>query len=185
MERPQLAELERVQTGILNGISNIDLSLLSPNNDLSAASNDVMASPKLGYPSPDYYDRHIKSRLDNLSAASIHHRYKSVVLVYFIDCFYLFIIDNDGMGTYFCAISAHAVGFNVEAVINYLCALNGGKISKKKINLRLTPEETSAKLILNPDIFWLGGREVSLKLAISTLEFIDFVKPSMASCSGS
>ncbi|KAJ6712273.1 hypothetical protein OIU79_008485 [Salix purpurea] len=30
MELPQLAELERVQTGILNGISNIDLSLLSP-----------------------------------------------------------------------------------------------------------------------------------------------------------
>uniref|UniRef100_A0A6N2KQT5 Uncharacterized protein n=1 Tax=Salix viminalis TaxID=40686 RepID=A0A6N2KQT5_SALVM len=28
----------------------------------------------------------------------------------------------------------HAVGFNVEAVINYLFALNGGKISKKKIN---------------------------------------------------
>ncbi|KAF9689497.1 hypothetical protein SADUNF_Sadunf01G0098200 [Salix dunnii] len=37
---------------------------------------------------------------------------------------------------------------------------------------------------LNPDIFWLGGREVSLKLAIRTLEFIDFVKPSVASCSG-
>ncbi|KAB5573723.1 hypothetical protein DKX38_000917 [Salix brachista] len=37
---------------------------------------------------------------------------------------------------------------------------------------------------LNPDIFWLGGREVSLKLATRTLEFIDFVKPSMASCSG-
>ncbi|KAJ6714646.1 hypothetical protein OIU85_026176 [Salix viminalis] len=50
MELPQLAELERLQTGILNGISNIDLPLFSPNSDLSAASNDVMAPPKLGYP---------------------------------------------------------------------------------------------------------------------------------------
>jgi hypothetical protein len=74
------------------------ISLSSPNNDLSAAANDVMGPPKLVSPPlsdqtgvtdfvfvkapTDYYDRSIESRLDNLGAASIHHRCKRIVLVY-------------------------------------------------------------------------------------------------------
>jgi len=67
-------------------------------NDLSAAANDVTGTPKLVSPPfsdqtgvtyfvfvkapTDYYDRSIESRLDNLGAASIHHRCKRIVFVY-------------------------------------------------------------------------------------------------------
>lgn len=36
---------------------------------------------------------------------------------------------------------------------------------------------------LNPDLFWLGGGEVDLKLGIRTSEFINFTKPFIVSCS--
>ncbi|KAK8538101.1 hypothetical protein V6N12_044239 [Hibiscus sabdariffa] len=100
--------------------------------------------------------------------------------------------------------------FNAETVKNFLYTVNNGKISKKKFNLRLAPEETSIKLTgyehnavtcigmqtdipvildeaivkLNPGFFWLGGGEVDLKLGIRTSEFISFVKPFIVSCSG-
>lgn len=93
--------------------------------------------------------------------------------------------------------------FNAETVKNFLYTLNDGKISKKKINMRLAPEATSAMLTgyehngvtcigmktdipvildeaivkLKPDFFWLGGGEIDLKLGIRTSQFIDVVKP--------
>lgn len=99
--------------------------------------------------------------------------------------------------------------FNAESVRSFLYSLNDGKIAKKKFNLRLAPEETSAKLTgyehngvtcigmrtdipvildeaivnLKPDYFWLGGGEIDLKLGIRTSEFINFVKPFIIKCS--
>lgn len=92
------------------------ISLSSPNNDLSAAANDVMGPPKLVSPPlsdqtgvtdfvfvkapTDYYDRSIESRLDNLGAASIHHRCNRIVLVntqapsQIIDCAVITIIQS-------------------------------------------------------------------------------------------
>ncbi|XP_042051577.1 uncharacterized protein LOC121796871 [Salvia splendens] len=100
--------------------------------------------------------------------------------------------------------------FNAETVKNLLHTLNDGKISKKKFNMRLAPEETSMKLTgyehngvtcvgmktdipvildeaivkLNPDFFWLGGGEVDIKLGIKTPEFINYTKPFIINCSG-
>ncbi|XP_011081233.1 uncharacterized protein LOC105164309 isoform X2 [Sesamum indicum] len=112
---------------------------------------------------------------------------------------------------YYVVVVQYTARFNAETVKNFLYALNNGKISKKKFNMRLAPEETSAKLTgyehngvtcigmktdipvildeaitkLNPDFFWLGGGEIDLKWGIRTSEFINYVKPFIVNCSGS
>ncbi|KAL0329573.1 UNVERIFIED_CONTAM: hypothetical protein Sradi_4944000, partial [Sesamum radiatum] len=112
---------------------------------------------------------------------------------------------------YYVVVVQYTARFNAETVKNFLYALNNGKISKKKFNMRLAPEETSAKLTgyerngvtcigmktdipvildeaitkLNPDFFWLGGGEIDLKLGIRTSEFINYVNPFIVNCSGS
>ncbi|KAL0331448.1 UNVERIFIED_CONTAM: hypothetical protein Sangu_1690300 [Sesamum angustifolium] len=112
---------------------------------------------------------------------------------------------------YYVVVVQYTARFNAESVKNFLYALNNGKISKKKFNMRLAPEETSAKLTgyehngvtcigmktdipvildeaitkLNPDFFWLGGGEIDLKLGIRTSEFINYVNPFIVNCSGS
>ncbi|CAK7355838.1 unnamed protein product [Dovyalis caffra] len=227
---PQLAELERVQTRILNRISKLELSLplQNNNNNLSSTtttsdggettearlfailrSNGVNDFAFKNVPS-DYYDWPLESRRDILGAASIDHLCKSIVLVNtqapsnITDC-----SDRNNL-KYYIVVVQYTARFNAETVKNYLYALNGGKIAKKKFNLRLAPEETSVKLTgyehngvtcigmktdipvildeaivrLNPDFFWLGGGEIDLKLGIRTSEFIDFVKPFVVSCSG-
>ncbi|XP_075517953.1 uncharacterized protein LOC142552176 isoform X2 [Primulina tabacum] len=205
-----LAELERIQTRILHRISKLERShlpqhfsqslSLSPATAASAsAAADVTTEVRLSsilcangvrdfafkrVPS-DYYCRPLEARRDVLSAASIHHLCKSIVL--------------------------YTARFNAESVKNFLYALNDGKISKKKINMRLAPEAASAKLTgyehngvtcigmktdipvildeaivkLKPDFFWLGGGEIDLKLGIRTSQFIDFVKPFVVNCSSS
>ena len=101
----QLAELERLQTRILNGISKLERSI-SPqnnnnnnnnNNNLSACDGGDTTEARLStilrsngvndftfkkVPS-DYYDWPIESRRDILGAASIDHLCKSIVLVHY------------------------------------------------------------------------------------------------------
>ncbi|XP_022881106.1 uncharacterized protein LOC111398439 isoform X2 [Olea europaea var. sylvestris] len=197
-----LADLERTQTRILQRISDLELLYLpqhvSQSVSISAAaadnsttegrlssilrSNGVKDFSFKRVPS-DYYTWTLEARRDVLDAASIHHLCKSIVL--------------------------YTARFNAEAVKNFLYALNDGKISKKKFNMRLAPEETSVKLTgyehngvtcigmktdipvildeaivkLIPDFFWLGGGELDLKLGIKTSEFIDFVNPFIVNCS--
>ncbi|XP_052481745.1 uncharacterized protein LOC105765137 isoform X2 [Gossypium raimondii] len=200
-----LAELERVQLQILRRISKLELSHLPQNaepipssspltngdasSDVEACLSNILRSNGVNdfifkRVASDYYDWPLESRRDVLGAASVHHLCKSIVL--------------------------YTARFNAETVKNFLYTLNNGKISKKKFNLRLAPEETSIKLTgyehnavtcigmqtdipvildeaivkLDPDFFWLGGGEVDLKLGIRTSEFINFVKPFIVSCSG-
>ncbi|XP_060207299.1 uncharacterized protein LOC132635086 isoform X3 [Lycium barbarum] len=47
---------------------------------------------------------------------------------------------------YYVVVVQYAARFNAEAVKNFLYTLNDGKIAKKKFNMRLAPEEISAKL---------------------------------------
>ncbi|GLT78390.1 hypothetical protein SLA2020_499270 [Shorea laevis] len=226
-----LAELERRQTGILERISKLERSLLpdSPTTTavVSAISNSVAdcdTEARLSnilrsngvnnfsfrkVPS-DYYDWSLESRRDALGAASVHHLCKSIVLVNtqappdVVDC------SDRNYSKFYVVVVQYTARFNAEAVKNFLYGLNNGKISKKKFNMRLAPEETSINLTgfehnavtcigmktdipvildeaivkLNPDFFWLGGGEVDLKLGIKTYEFINFVKPFIVSCSG-
>nr|XP_009795304.1 PREDICTED: uncharacterized protein LOC104242026 isoform X9 [Nicotiana sylvestris] len=193
-----LAKLERVQTRLLKRLSNLESSLLSQhfsqNLSLSTSSttkdrlsgilraNGVVDFSFKRVPS-DYYDWPLESRRDIVSAASIQHLCKSIVL--------------------------YAARFNAEAVKNFPYTLNESKIAKKKFNMRLAPEETSVKLIgyehnavtcigmktnipvildeaitkLNPDFFWFGGGEIDLKLGIRTSEFINFLNPFIVNCS--
>lgn len=94
------ADLERLQTRILQRITNLELSLL-PTGDtpLSAASTavaddtttvDCLSSILLGNGvrdfcfkrvASDYYDWPLEARRDVLGAASVHHLCKSIVLV--------------------------------------------------------------------------------------------------------
>lgn len=156
----------------------------------------------------DYYDRPLEVRRDILGAASIHHLCKSIVLVntqaqsHVTDC------SDRNNSKYYIVVVQYTARFNAEMVKNFLYSLNNGKVPKKKINLRLAPEEISANLTgyghnavtciglktdipiildeaitkLAPDFFWLGGGEVDLKWGIRTSEFIRLVNPFICSC---
>ncbi|OIT21267.1 PREDICTED: uncharacterized protein LOC109219141 [Nicotiana attenuata] len=219
-----LAKLERVQTRLLKRLSNLESSLLSQhfsqNLSLSTSTttedrlsgilrtNGVVDFSFKRVPS-DYYDWPLESRRDIVSAASIQHLCKSIVLVNtqaasnIIDC------SDRNNSKYYVVVVQYAARFNAEAVKNFLYILNESKIAKKKFNMRLAPEETSVKLTgyehnavtcigmktnipvildeaiakLNPDFFWFGGGEIDLKLGIRTSEFINFVKPFIVNCS--
>ncbi|XWS49755.1 hypothetical protein CRYUN_Cryun12cG0030000 [Craigia yunnanensis] len=222
-----LADLERVQTQILERISKLELSHLPQNAESLPSSSPLTNAGILARLSnilrsncvndfffkrvpSDYYDWPLESRRDVLCAASVHHLCKSIVLVNtqaqsnVIDC------SDQNNSKYYVVVAQYTARFNAETVKKFLYAINNGKISKKKFNLRLAPEETSIKLTgfehnavtcigmqtdipvildeaivkLKPDFFWLGGGEVDLKLGIRTPEFINFVKPFIVSCSG-
>ncbi|XP_027334772.1 uncharacterized protein LOC113849225 isoform X2 [Abrus precatorius] len=220
-----LAELERVQTNLLHRISKLEYSLLplspSPNDTVFPLVDDTDTVTRLSSilrhnavddfsfkrVPPGYYDWPLEARRDALSAASVDHLCKSIVLVNtqapstVVDC-----SDRNNSKYY-----VYTARFNAEAVKNFLYSLNKGSIAKKKFNLRLAPEEISAELTgyghnavtcigmktdipvildeaiikLTPDFFWLGGGEVDLKLGIRTSQLIKFVNPFIVNCSGS
>ncbi|KAH9777308.1 tRNA edit domain-containing protein [Citrus sinensis] len=165
-----LAELERVQTEILQRISKLEQTILSVDDDDVSSSAAVPASTPHStirdtearlsnilrsngvndfqfkkVPS-DYYDWPLESRRDVLAAASIHHLCKSIVLVNtqaqsnVVDC------SDRNNSKYYVVVVQYTARFNAEAVKNFLYTLNNGKIPKKKFNLRLAPEETSMNL---------------------------------------
>ncbi|KAK9984657.1 hypothetical protein SO802_034182 [Lithocarpus litseifolius] len=158
-----LAELERVQTQILERISKLELSL-----DLSAPLSTAVPSPNpicdtesrlssilrtngvsdfsFKKVPADYYDWPFEARRDALGAASIDHLCKSIVLVNtqapsnVIDC------SDRNNSKYYVVVIQYTARFNAETVKNFLYLLNNSQIAKKKFNLRLAPEETSVKL---------------------------------------
>ncbi|WCJ25947.1 YbaK/aminoacyl-tRNA synthetase-associated domain [Euphorbia peplus] len=225
----ELRELEQVQTMMLRRILNLEHRILRRNtssaplplysgavvnDDVEARLSSILRSNAVNdfffkRVSSDYYDWSLETRRDVLCAASVDHLCKSIVLVNtqapsnVTDC------SDRNYSKYYIVVVQYTARFNAETVKNYLYALNDGKIAKKKFNLRLAPEEISAKLTgyehnavtciglktdipvildeaiarLSPDFFWLGGGDVDLKLGIRTSEFINFVKPFIFSCS--
>ncbi|KAL9433780.1 hypothetical protein AB3S75_028592 [Citrus x aurantiifolia] len=165
-----LAELERVQTEILQRISKLEQTILSVDDDDVSSSAAVPASTphttirdtearlsnilrsnvvndfQFKKVPSDYYDWPLESRRDVLAAASIHHLCKSIVLVNtqaqsnVVDC------SDRNNSKYYVVVVQYTARFNAEAVKNFLYTLNNGKIPKKKFNLRLAPEETSMNL---------------------------------------
>ncbi|KAJ8764208.1 hypothetical protein K2173_005388 [Erythroxylum novogranatense] len=153
------AELERVQTRILNRIFSLELCLSLPPGS-APRRRDTNTEARLSHilrsngvsdfafktVASDYYDCPLESRRHILDAASIHHLCKSMVLVntqapsYVIDC------SDRSNSKYYVVVIQYTARFNAEALKNYLYALNNGKIAKKKFNLRLAPEEVSAEL---------------------------------------
>ncbi|CAN1333454.1 hypothetical protein LINPERPRIM_LOCUS36049 [Linum perenne] len=165
MEAEELAELERVQIGILQRISKLEATLnLQVDNDdtrlhqqpTNAATTEDRLSAILRSNgvtdfsfkrvASDYYDWPYESRRDVLGAASIHHLCKSIVLVNtqapsnVIDC------SDRNNSKYYVVVVQYTARFNAESVRNYLYQLNEGKVAKKKFNMRLAPEETSYQL---------------------------------------
>ncbi|KAL5718288.1 hypothetical protein ACHQM5_011206 [Ranunculus cassubicifolius] len=216
-----LAELEKLQLSILHRITQLEQlshqspTINDPDSTQSRLSSILRANSITDFsfktaPS-DYYDRPIEARRDILSAPSIHHLCKSIVLVNtqanesVIDC------SDWNNSKYYVVVVQYTARFNADSVKNFLYGLNEGKIPKKRFNLRLAPEEESMKLTgykrnavtcigmktdipvildeaitkLDPDFFWLGGGEIELKLGIRTSQFIDIVKPFIISCSSS
>ncbi|KAK6947595.1 YbaK/aminoacyl-tRNA synthetase-associated domain [Dillenia turbinata] len=229
-----LAELQKIQAQILQRITQLELSI-STRTQTSSVSTTVHDKPSGDSPDvsttearlsgilrsngvkdfafkrvpSDYYDWPLEARRDVLSAPSVHHLCKSIVLVNtqapsnITDC------SNRNNSKYYVVVVQYTARFNAETVKNFLYSLNNGKIAKKKFNLRLAPEDLSANLTgyehngvtcigmrteipvildeaivkLDPDFFWLGGGEIDLKLGIRTSQFIDFVKPLIVNCS--
>ncbi|KAM7273195.1 hypothetical protein ACFE04_027859 [Oxalis oulophora] len=219
-----LGELELVQSGVLQRVSNLEQALsISPpktscggDNDTVSRLSGILRSNGVNNflfkrVASDYYDWPLESRRDVLSAASVYHLCKSIVLVNtqapanVVDC------THPNNSKYYVVIVQYTARFNADSVKNFLYTLNNGTIPKKKFNLRLAPEETSINLTgfehnavtcigmktnipvildeaiakLDPKFFWLGGGEVDLKLGVDTSEFINFVKPFIFSCSSS
>uniref|UniRef100_A0A803L6L1 YbaK/aminoacyl-tRNA synthetase-associated domain-containing protein n=2 Tax=Chenopodium quinoa TaxID=63459 RepID=A0A803L6L1_CHEQI len=211
-------ELERIQRRILERIAKLELQLSSSDDAASDPTaerlsgilrSNAVTDFKFKVVPSDYYERSLEARRDLLSAPSIHHLCKSIVLVNtqaqsdVVDC------SNRYNSKYYVVVVQYTARFNAETVKNYLYALNQGKVPKKKFNLRLAPEEISNNLTgfehnavtcigmktdipvildeaivkLLPDFFWLGGGEIYLKMGIRTSEFIQFVKPFIFSCS--
>nr|XP_018678826.1 PREDICTED: uncharacterized protein LOC103975712 isoform X2 [Musa acuminata subsp. malaccensis] len=197
-----LGELEALQTCLLQRITAVELSLQTHSLHISfdcvadgegAETTEARLSAILRARGvddfafkrvpADYYDRPIEVRRDILGAPSVEHLCKSIVL--------------------------YAARLNAENIKNFLYTLNNSKISKKKFNMRLAPEEESLKLTgfvhnavtcigmetdipvildeaitkLKPNFFWLGGGEVDLKLRIRTSQFISAVNPFVVNCS--
>ncbi|KAK7251147.1 hypothetical protein RIF29_34090 [Crotalaria pallida] len=159
-----LASLERVQTQLLERISNLEHSYIPQQNAPSSVAetsetdtdtvtrlstilrtNDVVDFSFKRVP-PDYYDWPLEARRDALGAPSIDHLCKSIVLVNtqapssVIDC------SDRKNSKYYVVVVQYTARFNAEAVRNFLYSLNNGSIAKKKFNLRLAPEETSTEL---------------------------------------
>ncbi|KAK7265917.1 hypothetical protein RJT34_33542 [Clitoria ternatea] len=222
-----LKDLERVQTQLLHRISKLEHSHLpSPSPTDNSNSPPVDATDTVARLStilrkngvddfsfkrvpPDYYDWPLEARRDALSAASVDHLCKSIVLVNtkapadVIDC------SDRNNSKYYVVIIQYTARFDAEAVKNFLYSLNNGAIAKKKFNLRLAPEETSTELTgyghnavtcfgmktdipvildeaivkLTPDFFWLGGGEVDLKLGIRASQLIKILNPFIVICS--
>ncbi|XP_021831953.1 uncharacterized protein LOC110771898 [Prunus avium] len=163
-----LAELERIQTQILERISKLELSSSAslPQHDSTpihtSTQNDAVGATEARLSAilrangvkdfafkrvpADYYDWSLDDRRDVLGAASVHHLCKSIVLVNtqaqssVVDC------SDSNNSKYYVVVVQYTARFNAEAVKNFLYSLNEGKIAKKKFNLRLAPEETSVEL---------------------------------------
>ncbi|XP_070011521.1 uncharacterized protein [Nicotiana sylvestris] len=168
-----LAKLERVQTRLLKRLSNLESSLLSQhfsqNLSLSTSSttkdrlsgilraNGVVDFSFKRVPS-DYYDWPLESRRDIVSAASIQHLCKSIVLSSFhvimqvntqaasniIDC------SDRNNSKYYVVVVQYAARFNAEAVKNFPYTLNESKIAKKKFNRNV--EQTTEVMMM--DLFY-------------------------------
>ncbi|XP_065625416.1 uncharacterized protein LOC111988118 isoform X2 [Quercus suber] len=159
----KLAELERVQTQILERISKLELLLdLSAPLSTAVPSSNPICDTESRLSSilrtngvndfsfkkvpADYYDWPFEARRDALGAASIDHLCKSIVLVNtqapsnVIDC------SDRNNSKYYVVVVQYTARFNAETVKNFLYLLNNSQIAKKKFNLRLAPEETSVKL---------------------------------------
>ncbi|PRQ18158.1 putative ybaK/aminoacyl-tRNA synthetase-associated domain-containing protein [Rosa chinensis] len=162
-----LAELERIQTQILQRISSLEISSASllpqpiptptptqndaVHDDTEARLSAILKSKGVNDFSfktvaSDYYDWPLEARRDAVGAASIHHLCKTIVLVNtqappsVVDC------SDRNNSKYYLVVVQYTARFNAEAVKNFLYTLNEGKIAKKKFNLRLAPEETSTQL---------------------------------------
>ncbi|KAJ8437786.1 hypothetical protein Cgig2_013705 [Carnegiea gigantea] len=145
-----LKELERVQTGILERIAELERAYLPDSDQLSSSlslsaaddataarlsailrSNGVRDFTFKSVPS-NYYDRPLKVRRDLLGAASIHHLCKSIVLVCHVSFSSIYLICS--IWSYSVDWDSYTAKFSAEMVKNYLYLLNEGKVPKKKFN---------------------------------------------------
>ncbi|XP_021768458.1 uncharacterized protein LOC110732767 isoform X2 [Chenopodium quinoa] len=151
----EMEELERIQRRILERIAKLELQLSSSDDAASDPTaerlsgilrSNAVTDFKFKVVPSDYYERSLEARRDLLSAPSIHHLCKSIVLVNtqaqsdVVDC------SNRYNSKYYVVVVQYTARFNAETVKNYLYALNQGKVPKKKFNLRLAPEEISNNL---------------------------------------
>ncbi|WJX89064.1 hypothetical protein P8452_71088 [Trifolium repens] len=152
-----LAELERVQTHLLQRISKLEQhsnlpSHTNPNPPLinnpqihtdtvSRLSSILQTNGVTDFSfkrvASDYYDWSLEVRRDALNAASIHHLCKSIVLVNtqapsnVVDC------SDRNNSKYYVVVVQYTARFNADAVKNFLYSLNNGTIAKKKFNCKL------------------------------------------------
>ncbi|CAI7834701.1 unnamed protein product [Closterium sp. NIES-53] len=156
----------------------------------------------------DYYDWTLEARRDVLGAPSVDHLCKSIVMTNtqapadVVDC------SNPRYSKYYVIVIQYSARLNAEKVRNFVYALNDGTVPKKRINMRLAPEEDSMALTgfehnavapigtrtpipviisdrilaLRPRYFWMGGGEVDLKLAMAADDFLSLLNPYVVDC---
>eukprot|EP00898_Chlorokybus_atmophyticus_P000079 jgi/Chlat1/1071/Chrsp110S08635 len=156
----------------------------------------------------NYYNQSLESRREALSAPTVEHLCKSIVMTNtqappeVTDC------SDPEFSKYYIIIIQYAARLNAEKVKAFIHSMNNGKVSKKRINMRLAPEEMSAELTgfehnavtpigtktpipvmlsdriarLQPASFWMGAGVVDLKMRVDVAEFVKAYRPFVIDC---
>ncbi|XP_058104546.1 uncharacterized protein LOC131248318 isoform X2 [Magnolia sinica] len=148
------AQLENIQTRILQRITELELALSRQHlsvpsqtdhqhqdstSDTESRLSTILKAGGVRYFSfkrvPfDYYDRSVEDRREILSAPTVDHLCKSIVLVNtqahasVSDC------SNPNNSKYYVVVIQYTARLNAENVKNFLYSINNGKIPKKKFN---------------------------------------------------
>ena len=160
----------------------------------------------------DYYDQDLDFRRRFLGAASINHLCKSMIMEN--------TKDERGFpeglpagadpwsSKYVLVIVQYVARLHSEKIRDYVFERREGKTSRKKIKMRLAPEDVSFKITgyshnavtpiacthripvivsheickLNPNFFWLGAGEVNLKVGLDAKAFTDAYDAHVVDC---
>jgi len=154
----------------------------------------------------EYYHQPLEFRMGIVGAASVDHLCKSIVMENtrapkeLQDC------SDPTYSKYYMVIVQYTAKLNAEKLKEFVHGLAGGRLSKKKVNMRLVSEEVSGRLTgfthnavtpmacatqipliishripaLSPDFFWLGSGEVDLKVGFSAAKFMEAYEPYVA-----
>ena len=157
---------------------------------------------------PEYYQRPLEFRMGVVGAASVDHLCKSIVMENTRAPEELQGCEDPTYSKYYMVIVQYTAKLNAEKLKSFVHGLAGGRLPKKKINMRLVSEEVNDRLTgfahnavtpmacatripliishkipaLSPDFFWLGSGEVDLKVGFSAAKFIEVYQPYVADC---
>ncbi|KAG2490808.1 hypothetical protein HYH03_010730 [Edaphochlamys debaryana] len=156
----------------------------------------------------DYYDQPLEFRRECLSAPSVDHLCKSIVMENTRAHESVKDWSDPYHSKYYCVIVQYTARLNADKLKMALMELGGRRFARQFYNMRLCAEEVNDRLTgyshnavsplgmaeslpivlshriaqLQPAEFWMGAGEVDLKVGMDVQEFIDAYKPFVLDC---